>query len=394
MSGQDLHPSDQPPRFIKLAVAASALLAAASAVLFYSVSQRTPPPQEQAAYQVTVDDKTCHPNELTVPAGKTVFEIHNVSRRTLEWEILDGVMVVEERENITPGLRSRLTARLKPGRYEITCGLLSNPRGTLTVLPGAGGADKDSKPPLKEFIGPLAEFRVYLVLQSNALKQSLDRLAASIRAGNLSEARQDYAAARLLYRRLDMITPRFADLKNVIDPQADYLAQREQDVGFTGFHRIGYGLFARDTTDGLADVADRLVADVGQLNTRLRALKLTPDIFGPGIERQARLLSEGPVLKGESPYARNDMAEFSASFASIETGLGLMLPMLDERAPDVAAKIRQELAGTKAIFDEAAHGGVFPGYDQIGMPMREKLSQHFATLADAVAQLNAALGLE
>ena len=62
--------------------------------------------------------------------------------------------------------------------------------------------------------------------------------------------------------------------------------------------------------------------------------------------------------------------------------------------PFYHADVLKELAGTKAIFDEAAHGGVFPGYDQIGMPMREKLSQHFATLADAVAQLNAALGLE
>ncbi len=74
------------------------------------------------------------PTPLTVPAGKTTFKIKNQqSRGPLEWEILDGVMVVEERENIIPGFVQTLTATLKPGQYQMTCGLLSNPKGMLTV---------------------------------------------------------------------------------------------------------------------------------------------------------------------------------------------------------------------------------------------------------------------
>ena len=68
-----------------------------------------------------------------MPAGKTTFKIKNASTRRLEWEILKGVMVVEERENIVPGFVQSLTATLDPGTYEMTCGLLSNPKGTLTV---------------------------------------------------------------------------------------------------------------------------------------------------------------------------------------------------------------------------------------------------------------------
>ena len=48
------------------------------------------------AILVTVTDETCEPAELTVPAGKATFRIHNASERPLEWEILDGVMVVAE----------------------------------------------------------------------------------------------------------------------------------------------------------------------------------------------------------------------------------------------------------------------------------------------------------
>jgi iron uptake system EfeUOB component EfeO/EfeM len=56
---------------------------------------------------VAINAKSCEPNELTVPAGRSIFEIVNNSDRTVEWEILDGVMVLEERENIAPGSSRR-----------------------------------------------------------------------------------------------------------------------------------------------------------------------------------------------------------------------------------------------------------------------------------------------
>ncbi len=83
--------------------------------------------------KVTVNDKQCEPMTLTVAAGKTQFVVHNTSQKGLEWEILNGVMVIEERENIAPGFTQKMTANLEPGEYEMTCGLLSNPRGKLTV---------------------------------------------------------------------------------------------------------------------------------------------------------------------------------------------------------------------------------------------------------------------
>ena len=82
---------------------------------------------------ITITDKGCEPNALNVRAGKTTFKIKNASKRAIEWEILQGYMVVEERENIIPGFVQNLTATLEPGDYGMTCGLLSNPKGALKV---------------------------------------------------------------------------------------------------------------------------------------------------------------------------------------------------------------------------------------------------------------------
>ena len=108
----------QPPEAEKAAPAASGASAAANA---------------DGSVNIGVNDTACEPMELTVPSGQVVFNIKNDSGRKLEWEILKGVMVVDERENIAPGLSDKMTVTLLPGEYEMTCGLLTNPRGKLIV---------------------------------------------------------------------------------------------------------------------------------------------------------------------------------------------------------------------------------------------------------------------
>jgi iron uptake system component EfeO len=379
---------------MRLAVAGSAALAAVAGALFYYASQTAPKSVHGTVHKVTVRDRACEPNEITVPAGRTVFEIHNASNRPLEWEILDGVMVVEERENITPGLRATLSARLKPGHYEITCGLLSNPRGTLTVMASAESEAERRKPPVKAFIGPLSEYRFHLVMQSSTLTKAVAGLVEAIRAGDLDAARRAYVAARLPYRRLDMVTSRFSDLENAIDPVADYLAERENDPAFTGFHRIEYGLFAKTTLEGLAPVAEKLLAGVEALNTRIRALRLAPEDLGASVERQARFLADGPIRKGENHYAGSDVAELAASLDGMEKSIDLLMPLLEGAAPDVVKTIGRARADAHAAIDGLKQRQDYTRYDRVDDAARGKLATAFATFADAVGKLNASLGLE
>ena len=142
---------------IGLAFAVLLLLAAGAAFYYASrVSDKARHAEAGDTIQVAINAKSCEPNELTVPAGRSVFEIVNKSDRTVEWEILDGVMVLEERENIAPGFKQTITAKLTPGEYQITCGLLSNPRGKLIVTATAASEAEKGKLPLTAFIGALA----------------------------------------------------------------------------------------------------------------------------------------------------------------------------------------------------------------------------------------------
>lgn len=392
MSSADKNPSPaaRPSRLMPLAVTGAAILAIAAGGLFYYAAKTAKGPEKGAIYKVTVGDKSCEPNDFTVPAGRTTFEIHNASNRPLEWEILDGVMVVEERENIAPGFSSSLTAKLKPGTFEITCGLLSNPRGKLVVTPSADSEAERAKPPLKAFIGPLSEYRVFVALQSSALVKDTQKLADAIGAGDLDAARTAYVAARLPYKRIEALAGRIADLENRIDPLADYFEKREDDPGFAGFHRIEYGLYAKSSTEGLAPVAAALLGDVDALKVRLKDVKLAPEDMTDGALRQARRLAEETVPHGESRYGFTDTPELAANLEGIEKSVSLIVPLVEAASPETATALRQALDDTRQQIAALGSGS----YDDVPADTRAALAKSFATLAERIETIKTAIGME
>jgi iron uptake system component EfeO len=195
--------SSQSSGLMKLAVAGSAVLAVAAGGLFYYATITKKSAGDEKLIPIEVGAKACDQMNLTLPSGFDSFEIHNRSDRPVEWEILDGVMVVEERENIIPGMKSILRAQLFPGEYEITCGLLSNPRGKLTVTPSEHSeASAAAKPDTRAFIGMLSEYKVFLAMQSNVMLKGAETLQAAIEAGDLEAARAAYLQARAPYKRI------------------------------------------------------------------------------------------------------------------------------------------------------------------------------------------------
>jgi iron uptake system component EfeO len=378
-SSQQKAPSVNLMRF---AAFGAGLLAVAGGVTFYYASQMQHPQATGTAFRVNVGAQACEPNAITVPAGRTAFEIENSSDRVVEWEILSGVMVVAERENIAPGFRQTLTANLAPGTYEITCGLLSNPRGTLLVTPSEAYAAEAARPTLKAFIGPLSEYKVYLAMQGAALVDATTKLAGAIKAGKLEQARALYKEARTPYNRIEAVTDRIADLKNAIDPVADYLEKREQDPAFTGFHRIEYGLFTAGSTEGLAPFADKLVADVTALKQRLRETKLAPeDLAGNAGNLAARLAQQAD---------KADPAELQANLAGLDKMVGLLKPVLASAAPDVASDVDAKFAATQAALDKLKGPD---GSAKADAATRQGLAKALEDLAAALSHINAAVGL-
>ncbi|MDZ4304380.1 MAG: iron uptake system protein EfeO [Pseudomonas sp.] len=344
---------------------------------------------------VIIHAHACEPNALSVPAGRASFRIINRSDRAVEWEILDGVLVVEERENIAPGLSQVINANLLPGDYAITCGLLSNPRGTLHVTPTAeSDAQAKAKPSMVAFIGPLSEFRVYLSSQGGALIKAVSALEQAIATGDLAQAQALYLPAREAYQRLAPAAQRLAELDNAINARADYFEKREQDPAFSGFHRLEYGLFEQHTLGDLTPIAQRLLVDVTTLKQQLLAQSLPPEQLVSVLVRNLNSLADVRAASGEEErYSHLDLNGFAANLTVTRKVVDLMRPLLTKSAADLLPGIDSAINAFAAQLDDLQVDGHYRSYNRVTAAQRQLIADKAKALAAALDGIDPALGL-
>ena len=387
----------KPPQALQWAVAGSVIVMIAAGGLFYYASQLATGKRlaHHNEITVTIQAHGCQPNALSVTAGQNSFRILNLSQRAVEWEILDGVLVVEERENIAPGLSQVINANLQPGDYAITCGLLSNPRGTLHVTPTAASeAAAKARPSMTAFIGPLSEFRVYLSSQSLALIKAGDALEQAIDTGDLAQAQMLYAPARAAYQRLAPAAQRFAERDNAINARADYYEKREQDPDFGGFHRLEYGLFQQRSVDALIPVAQRLQTDIASLKQQLLAQSLPPEQLVSIVARSLHSMAETRAGSGEEErYSHVDLDGFAANLQAAQKVIDLLRPMLVKSSGDLQVKIDSAAAALDAQFNGLRNTDAYVTYDTVSAAQRQQISDKAKALADALDGIDPALGL-
>lgn len=387
----------QTPPALRWALAGSVLLMVAAGGLFWYASNMAAAKRQHNHDEIVVNihPHSCEPNALTVPAGRASFRIVNRSERAVEWEILDGVLVVEERENISPGLSQVINANLQPGDYAITCGLLSNPRGTLHVTPtAASDAAAKAKPSMVAFVGPLSEFRVYLAVQSSALIKAATALNQAIASGDLAQAQALYLPARAAYQRLAPAAQRLAELDNQINARADYFEKREQDPAFVGFHRLEYALFQQRNLDDVTPIAQRLLADVTTLKQQLLAQSLPPEQLVGIVVRNLNSLAEVRAGSGEEErYSHSDLNGFAANTQTARKVVDLLRPMLSKSSADVLANVDQAMSDFDNQLNAFKSADGYVSYDAVTAAQRQQIAAKAKALAAAMDGIDPALGL-
>ncbi|MBV2143153.1 iron uptake system protein EfeO [Falsochrobactrum sp. TDYN1] len=372
------------------------LVVAAGAAFFYAsrLSDTSRHADIGGKVQVVINARNCQPNELTVPAGRTVFEIVNQSDRSVEWEILDGVMVLEERENIAPGFKQTLAAKLSPGEYQVTCGLLSNPRGKLIVTPSAFSEAEKGKLPLTAFLGGLAEYQIYLAKKVAEFQNTVAHLSSAISRGDWEAAKLAYGPARAAYARIAPVSESFSDLDTAINARADYFEKREQDPAFGGLHRLEYGLFVDNTSDGLEPVAAKLVQDTQALKERIRSLRISPDRLLAGTASALNRFASTAADSGDDRYAHTDLQAFAGLIEGSAKTADVLRPIVIKAVPKAFEGIDQQMIAVKALLKTNADNGSYKIYNTLSPEEKGKVKEGASGLADQFSKLRDQLGVD
>lgn len=345
-----------------------------------------------AAAPVTVDvtDLTCEPSDLTVHAGRVTFSIHNSTSRPLEWEILDGVMVVDERENIAPGSVQNLSTKLAPGDYRITCGLISNPKGSLHVSAISGAQAKVAQ---LDLVGPLAEYRVFASYEIDGLVDDTRRIAEALNSGDLKTARQLFSTAHAHYARLAPIALFFPDLDGDVDPHEGH-SKSPDDPDCMGFRQLASELFASSGAHDFGPVVNRLVAETVAMQVRFEDLPLTPAPTFAGATEAIGGVALAGIDGASDRYTAAQLSDLRANIEGVRKIVDLFQPLIakaDERLDRALAQEFAALNATLAAYQNA--DAVFERGVSLSSDDRTRLQNVMKKLAGELALIPAALGI-
>jgi high-affinity iron transporter len=315
-----------------------------------------------SAVAVSVTESACAPEWKAAEPGTQSITVTNKSAKAGEVRLDDGNgAIVAEIETIGPATSATMSASLADGSYTFRC-LMSGQAATASAaVQVSGGRASDGPAPVKpvttaELDGPNKKYLDYAGHQLDAVSTAVGTVRADLAAGNTDAAKKDWLAAQTAWERVGASYNSFGDAGTAVDGLPDGLPQGAADPGFTGLHRLEYGLWHGQAPAVLLPVADKLAADLVALKGKLGS----DDVGGDPTQLPIRAheiledairdhLSEMDDQGSGTAYAATD-----ADIDVTRVVLTELAPLIDERAP----RLRQTAAGQlRALHDALAATG-------------------------------------
>jgi iron uptake system component EfeO len=341
---------------------------------------------KELKFQLT--DDGCTPSTASVAAGAVKISVVNPgSTKTDEIELKnqDGI-IMGERENLAPGLGSDFTLTLQPGTYVLNCTFQNDARdnGKLVVTGAAtqkAAADDDAT-----LTKAVTDYKAYVQKEADDLTAATTQFVAALKAGDVRKAQDLFATTRSHYETIEPIAESFGDLDPEIDARVNDVADK---ASWTGFHRIEQILFTKKTTKGTEKYADKLLADVKDLQAKIGGLDLQASQIANGAVGLLDEVSASKITGEEDRYSHTDLTDFQANFDGAKQAFEVLKPALEERGDaDLVKQIDTRIAAVQAGLDKYkrpdAPSGFAP-YSELTEADRKQFSQQVAALAEPLS---------
>ncbi|MEC3915732.1 iron uptake transporter permease EfeU [Nocardia sp. CDC160] len=226
------------------------------------------------ARKVTVTADHCAPEWTSAVTGTQTISVHNSSGKSGEIDLVDADgAIAGEIENIGPGTTAELTATLNPGSYTIVC-LLSGSPALSSPRVQATGPQTDAPQAFKpirasDLRGPNDAYQSYVRQVLPRLTAAVGAVGRDLRARNIPAAQADWLLAQQEWERVGASYNSFGDAGTAVDGLPGGLPEGVDDPGFTGLHRLEYGLWHGQSPEQLLPVIDKLGADITAIGDNL-----------------------------------------------------------------------------------------------------------------------------
>ncbi len=244
-----------------------------------------------------------------------------------------------------------------------------------------------------DLVEPIADYKIYVTEKLDKLVVDTKKFTDAVKAGDIASAKAQFAPTRLSYEAIEPIAELFSDLDKAIDSRADDHEKAEADPNFTGFHRIEYGLWVKNSTAELTPVADKLMADVTELRKRITALALPPEKVVGGAAVLMEEVAATKISGEENRYAHTDLWDFRGNFDGAYKIVELVRPLIAKDEAAFLKKVDANFNRVNNILGKYKEGDGYMLYEKLTEADRKVLAAAINTLAEDLSTLRAKLGL-
>lgn len=343
----------------------------------------------KSAPEVTVDatDSACTLSATEAGTGPTTFVVTNNGTKVTEFYVYgEGDRVLGEVENISPGLQRKLVVQFgEPGIYRTACkpGMIGDGIRADFVVKGASAqADASGK-----FKQAADSYKKYVDGQTDELVTATTAFVSAIKAGDIASAKAKYPTTRTYYERIEPVAESFPD---DLDPRIDL---READVEpgqpWTGFHRLEKDLWVSGLQPDTNAIADQLLADIKELNQKVKSPDYTIDStqIAGGAQGLLDEVAASKITGEEDIFSHTDLWDFYANVEGSRTAVASVRPILDERDAELGKRVDQRFEAVDELLDRYRKGDGFVLYDTVTEPQRQELSRAIDALSKEVSQV-------
>ncbi|MCX8995566.1 iron uptake system protein EfeO [Rhizobiaceae bacterium BDR2-2] len=245
-----------------------------------------------------------------------------------------------------------------------------------------------------DLVEPIAEYKIYVSEKLEKLVEDTTAFTAAVKAGDVEKAKALFAPTRLSYEAIEPIAELFSDLDVAIDSRADDYEAAEADPEFPGFHRIEYGLWEKNSTEGLDPVADKLLADVTELKERITGLTFPPEKVVGGAAVLMEEVAATKISGEEDRYSHTDLWDFRGNFDGAYKIVELVRPLIEKTEGDFLKTVDENFAKVDTILAKYKEGDGYVSYEKLTDDDRKVLATAVNTLAEDLSTLRGKLGLD
>jgi iron uptake system component EfeO len=337
---------------------------------------------------VTAGDASCEVAAAEAPAGKITFSVRNTGSKVTEFYLYGtGDRIMGEVENIGPGLTRDLIVEVPDGgSYTTACkpGMVGDGIRAPFTVTGSATRSVDENTRLAE---ATTGYHRWVTSQIEALVPKTQEFVDAVKAGDVETAKALFPVARTYWERIEPVAESFGDIDPKIDGRED--DERDPGVQFTGYHRLEKDLWVDGLQADSPAMADQLMADIRDLQSRTATVELTPVQLANGAKELLDEVATGKITGEEDRYSHTDLWDFKANVEGSQGAVAALRPVIDEKDPTLGPVLDERFAAVDALLEEYRVGDGYKLYTELTEDDTRRMAEAVDALGEPVSQVAA-----